>query len=197
MSVQLQALRRCADLNTRLVNQQGGICRGMPGIFPITGFSHPSRWFSTAHPRLGCICSPSLHVNTSKMSAHENLTSYKYCVKKLLFHSSKQSAMKSQSGVWHAQNASKLEMITARTFRIVYLVGWKHLSFSVHKYLFDLQRQNGLDIMKHANLTHSLSNIVHFIVSEMCSKLVNFILAKLMNEKDVARSSRYIPSLSP
>jgi len=110
----------------------------MPGIFPVTGFSHPTRWFYTAHPRLGCICSLSLHVNTSKTSAHEISTAHKCCVKEFSFRSFKQSAIKSQSSVWRAQNASKLEIITARTFRTVYLVGWKHLSLSVHKFLFVL-----------------------------------------------------------
>jgi len=66
----LTACRKLNEVFAQFHNATRAVFVGrMPAIFPVTGFSHP-RWFYTAHPRLGCICSPSLHVNTSKMSAH-------------------------------------------------------------------------------------------------------------------------------
>jgi len=176
----------------------------MPGICLITGFRHLIHMHSLhmlvlnlTSQVLGCKCSPSLHVNIPAKWVHTKMceTAHKCCVKELSFRSSKQSAMKSQSGVWHAQDASKLETITARTYITVYLVGWKHLSFSVHKHLFDFQRHNSLDMENMLILTPKLQQYctVHYIwdVHHTCK----LHMAKLMNEKDVARSSRYIDPL--
>lgn len=113
-----------------------------------------------------------------KMSAHEKGIAHKCCVKELSLRSAKrieESTMKSQS-LWHAQNAAKIE-VTARTFRTTYFIGWKHLSFSVNPFLFELQQQNGLHMGNMLFSHQSCSNILQFIASEMSSKLIKFILA--------------------
>src|SRR5271165_1379926 len=110
--------------------------------------------------------------NMSAPTAHLN------CIEELKIRASEKikSSLNKSGNIWQQQNEAKIE-ITSRAFRTAYIVAWKHLSFSVHRHLYKLQQQNGLEMGKMLFSDVSCKNIINFISSEMRDRLIKNILS--------------------
>lgn len=112
-----------------------------------------------------------------KMTDHEKSKAHVMCCKVEEMKSEEriEKSLSKSSDIWLLQNAQKLQL-TSRVFRTCYLVAWKHLSFKVYPYLYEVQQQNGLDMGKMLFSDHSCRNIITFIGDSMRKKLVSYIL---------------------
>ena len=68
-----------------------------------------------------------------KMSDHQKSQAHKNCAKELDIRSAKliEESNKKAGNIWRERNSARIQN-TARVFRTVYVVAWKHLSFRVH-----------------------------------------------------------------
>ena len=111
------------------------------------------------------------------MSDHEKSKAHVSCSEELRIRSARviEEACKKANTVWNEQHSTRIQN-TARMFRTVYLIAWKHLSFRVSSHLVNLQQQNGVDMGSMLFSHQSCSNILRFVASKMSSRLTQFII---------------------
>jgi len=122
----------------------------MPGIFPVTGFSHHPVGFIQhilgwdAYVPRQCMWIPVKWVHTKIQQLNSSVLCERIVIS--LFQTVGNEVAKRRMAcseciqTWNYYCSHFQNCLPGR------LVGWKHLSFSVHKYLFALQRQNDLDM---------------------------------------------------
>lgn len=112
-----------------------------------------------------------------KISDHQKSFAHNACVRELDHRASNliSVALKKSDNLWKLQHAESID-ITSRVFRTAYVVARKHLSFSVHRQLVQLQEQNGLKMGKMLFSHNSCHNLIEFIATEMRKRLLEFVI---------------------
>ena len=57
------------------------------------------------------------------------------------------------------------------------MIAWKQLSFRTHPYLFDMQKQNGVQLGRILHSHKVCSRITQFIATEMRQRLIDYVIS--------------------
>lgn len=113
-----------------------------------------------------------------KMSQHASSKAHIICQEELKNRSTEQlqKSLQKSRDIWRAQNSARIDE-TCRVFRTVYVIAWKQLSFRTHPYLFDMQKQNGVQLGRILHSHKVCSRITQFIATEMRQRLIDYVIS--------------------